>query len=212
MKDGHTDNEYTRWHEHHADKIDFTYSCWIWKGAHGGKGYGRVKYDKKPEFAHRAAYIEAYGGIEPHALVRHLCHNRKCVRPSHLAQGTIKQNAMDSAVDFNFSGDLNKSDVRAIRFLYDKGVPLNAIAVEFGIAYGTVYPIVCYKSYAHVDPQFNGDHSRRTTGFISDDTIREARQMILAGEPNAQIARNLGINGSAVSNIRTGKRYSGRGV
>lgn len=205
--------EWTDWHEKHADKIELVagVDCWIWIAASGAGGYGRVSYNQKAECAHRAAYIEAHGGIPGGSIIRHLCHNRMCVRPGHLRHGTHLQNSHDTCTAFLGHGLLNGDQVRELRRLYEIGVPLGEIAGKFGLAYGSVYPIVSHKAYAHVDPHLRGRHTKRIKNRITDDQIMRVRTLIKRGVRNTDIARATGVNSTAISNIRTGVRYESRG-
>lgn len=204
--------EWTDWHEYHAGKIELIagIDCWIWTGcAHPG-GHGRVSSRSGHNYAHRAAYEAYTGSIDPDLMVRHLCGCAGCVRPSHLALGTAAENSKDMCEMQTSLSSLTVGQVRAIRRAYDRGERLADIADSFGIAFGSVYPIVCYKSHIHVDPEKAGKHRRRVTKFVTDEQIIEARRLIASGARNADIARRLGIAESAVSNIRTGKRYADR--
>lgn len=70
----------------------YPFQCWLWTGRKDKKGYG-VFSDIK--FGHRYSY-EYYNGPRTKGLVvRHLCNNPGCVNPSHLKEGTYKENAND---------------------------------------------------------------------------------------------------------------------
>lgn len=205
-------NEWTKWHEYHKGKIELIagIDCWIWTGCAHPRGYGRVNSRSGHYYAHRAAF-EAYNGyVDQNLMVRHLCGCAGCVRPTHLAMGTAADNGKDMSDMQTTRSDLSHDDVRELRRLYDAGKPLDEIATHFNIAFGTVYPIVSHKSFRHVDPHLKGKHKRRLKQFISDSQISEVRLLFLDGWKNADIARRFGINKSAVSNIRTGKRYADR--
>lgn len=58
-------------------------SCWEWTGTRS-RGYGRVTVNGERFMAHRRSYEMAFGPIPLGLEVDHLCHNRRCVRPSHL--------------------------------------------------------------------------------------------------------------------------------
>lgn len=205
-------NEWTAFHDFHAEKIELVagIDCWIWTGcAHPG-GHGRVSSRSGYNYAHRAAYDAYYGDLRPDLVVRHLCGCSSCVRPGHLKMGTAADNAKDTADMGRTPTHLRYNDVREIRKLYNEGIPLAEIASRFGMAYGSVYPIVIYKSFRHVDPHLKGQHKRRVANFIDDKQIAEARELISQGLRNCDIARQLGIRPNVVSNIRRGARYAHR--
>lgn len=80
-----------------------TNRCWEWLGACTAAGYGRIYSGDRPGHiigAHRAAYIVAHGEIPAGLEIDHRCHNRKCVRPSHLEAVTRSVN-IKRALDHN---------------------------------------------------------------------------------------------------------------
>jgi hypothetical protein len=78
------------------DRVDRTGDCWEWTGARNSHGYGHFKADRRNVITHRWVYELTNGPIPPGDLeVRHMCHNRVCVRPDHLLLGTPQDNAND---------------------------------------------------------------------------------------------------------------------
>lgn len=59
-------------------------NCWEWVGADDSHGYGCFRATSSNAKAHRFSYELEYGEIPAGALVDHKCHNRACVRVSHL--------------------------------------------------------------------------------------------------------------------------------
>lgn len=67
--------------------------CWEWQGSDNGVGYGRWNAGGKAIAAHRASWAIAHGSDVPDGLfIDHICHNKKCVNPSHLRLASRKQN------------------------------------------------------------------------------------------------------------------------
>lgn len=200
--------EWTDWHERHSDKIELIpgVDCWVWTGATGGGGYGRVKYGPSSEFAHRAAFIEA-GSRRPNGIVRHLCGNRMCVRPGHLAEGSYADNAKDTAEMFMTGhGRLVEAYVLAVRKRYAEGVKIKDIAYEFGVPFGTVYPIVCGKSYRHVKDGILS--AQRSPRKLTSETAAMIKSAALSGAmTQKEIAIKFGVKQSVVSRIKNGVRW-----
>lgn len=71
-------------HEHGADD-----ECWLWTAAKGGKDkrYGVINRGGRGtgmEYAHRVAWMLAYGTIPAGMEVDHRCKHTLCVNPAHL--------------------------------------------------------------------------------------------------------------------------------
>lgn len=93
-------------------KVIFTSKCWEWDGGHLPRGYSRFRFDGKDSYAHRFAYIMAYGPIPEGQEIDHKCHNPGCVNPGHLQAKTHKQNTE------NFSGPTRANKSSGLRGVY----------------------------------------------------------------------------------------------
>lgn len=55
--------------------------CWIWQGSFNGKGYA----SRSGYLVHRQAFLETGGQLGEGEEAHHLCEQRACVRPNHIA-------------------------------------------------------------------------------------------------------------------------------
>jgi hypothetical protein len=76
--------------------VEKTDECWNWTRALNNSGYGLFRLsapERRMVSAHRFAYEIENGPVAEGMVLDHLCHNRRCVRPSHLRVVTHKQNS-----------------------------------------------------------------------------------------------------------------------
>lgn len=95
------DEAKTKWLSRFMRKVDWrSDECWFWLAGIASTGYGKFWLDGKMQSAHRVAYMFAHGG-QAKRLVLHRCGNRRCVRPTHLYEGSHKDNHRDMVKDGN---------------------------------------------------------------------------------------------------------------
>ena len=71
--------------------------CWEWTGSKFSKGHGQFGTGRNhglSQQAHRTSFILTRGFF-PQGLICHTCHNRGCVNPTHLYEGTPQSNMDD---------------------------------------------------------------------------------------------------------------------
>lgn len=77
--------------------VEFTDSCWLWRGSTTKKGYGQISgepHTQKRFMAYRWLYEFVVGPIPDGLTLDHLCRNRGCVRPDHMEAVTNRVNIL----------------------------------------------------------------------------------------------------------------------
>lgn len=100
--------------------------CWIWEGCKNPKGYGVISAKPHHIMAHRLSLVLEQGVLHKGLVVMHSCDNPPCCNPSHLREGTPRENVYDCIEKKRFrvgyargeqigSHKLSEADVLAIR-------------------------------------------------------------------------------------------------
>lgn len=105
--------------------------CWIWQASCRTDGYGAfVLRHGKIVAAHRFSYELAHGSIPGDLWVLHHCDVKRCVNPSHLFLGTVKDNAADMVTKRRHWAHRGRTDEVALRGerkpnakLHDQDIP-----------------------------------------------------------------------------------------
>lgn len=141
-------------------KIDLK-GCWKWVLSLHRDGYAKIN---KFGFwqGHRLSYY-AFHKVEykKNLLVLHRCHNRDCVNPDHLYQGTHFDNAKDTAESGRAKGiflngiyhknvKLTEYVVLAIRDLFSKKYKVREIAKIYNLPRTTVSAVCHRHSWRHL--------------------------------------------------------------
>ena len=142
-------------------KVDRSGGCWVWTGAHNGRGYGtmgiREGGSQRMQYAHRLSYEMAHGPIPDGYEVCHRCDNPPCVKPEHLFIGTRQDNERDkmrkgrtlrgSAVA---TSKLTESVVLQIRAEAAAGTMQRRLAERYSVSPMTISLIVRHKTWRAV--------------------------------------------------------------
>jgi hypothetical protein len=103
-------------------------------------GYGKIKIKQKIYSAHRLAYYVAHGSIDANLNVNHIrtcIGNRACCNPSHLYQGTQRENVLDMHAQRH-----KYTVVTSIRARAAAGESAAAISRDLGVPARTVYDYI----------------------------------------------------------------------
>ena len=132
--------------------------CWLWQGL-TEFGYGWTSWHSKSEFLHRASYLAHGGTLESGKQVRHLCANKTCWNPDHLAKGTQADNEQDKRNQGRFAynqgegrynSKLTEDDVQGMRIRANRGETHQSIADRYDYARPNVGKIVNRQIWRHV--------------------------------------------------------------
>lgn len=161
--------------------------CWEWQGHINKYGYGEFSVRVDPLInrynysqAHRVSY-ELYNGPITQPVIRHTCHNKRCVNPNHLLQGTHKDNGQDMVLagrslfgERNLTNKLSEYQIMKLWYDFDnhyyKGF-YNDKAIEYGVAYQTIHRICHRKGWEYL--QKKEWRSFRTDSVISFEIVEE---------------------------------------
>lgn len=201
--------------------------CWRWRGATFPNGYGVFSRSGPgmSRYAHRAAYEFASGPIPKGLLVRHLCHNRLCCNPAHLAIGTPADNAADTvAANRQTQGEshprarLTERQVVEIRERYAGDHPTMAdLAREYGVTRSTIHLITTGRNWPKAGGPISKDRtanknrsvsgSRNPRAKLTEDDVREIRSRHAEGESKRSLARRFRVSPSQVHSVVTRRAW-----
>jgi hypothetical protein len=137
--------------------------CWEWTGGRSrksqkGGGYGVLRVNGTPQYAHRYSYALHNGAIPSGLDVLHKCDNTTCVNPMHMFLGTQTDNDRDRDAkgrtakgSQSGTAKLNDEAVREIRAILSLGrESQRSIARRFGVCQQTVSFILTRKVWRHL--------------------------------------------------------------
>ncbi len=143
------------------EKVQKSEGCWLWtanttKDRNGNKRYGLLGAGRRGEgmlYAHRVSWELHFGAIPEGLLILHRCDTPACVNPNHLFLGTQTDNMQDMAAKgrqgntgpvpgTGAKSTLSRRQILALRRKGAEGTSRKALALEFGVSYGTVRNIL----------------------------------------------------------------------
>jgi len=136
----------------HVDRSGGPEACWLWNGYIRDNGYGSIGIHGREYKAHRVSFFIEHGRISNDRFVLHRCDVRACVNPSHLFEGTPKDNSQDAVRkgrntrlygEQNGKAKLTRATVLTIRRMCRRGgVYQKDVAKQFGVSEATVSYVV----------------------------------------------------------------------
>lgn len=93
-----TSTDYQKMFTRYFQKVKMGPGCWEWTAAKHPAGYGTMRVGRKLKKATHISFLLT-NNRWPHKHLQinhHDCDNKACVRPSHIYEGTKKQNARDA--------------------------------------------------------------------------------------------------------------------
>lgn len=135
-------------------QVNITDGCWLWTGAMNGKnknrGFMNTAGRRRPKRAtHVAWWLTNHTWPQwPHEVICHACDNPKCVRPSHLFNGTLTDNRRDAIAKGRQLG-VGPAAAAQIRKLAGK-MTQKEIARRFRVNGSTISKIITRKVYADI--------------------------------------------------------------
>jgi hypothetical protein len=118
------------------EKVKKSDGCWLWTAGTNGKGYGKIRINRKDVTTHRVSWEMRNGPIPDGMCVCHKCDNPLCVNPDHLFLGTHAENMRDR--DLKGRNAATKLSAEAVREILTRKESQSAYAKKFGVAQPTI--------------------------------------------------------------------------
>lgn len=129
--------------------------CIEWTASTDGRGYGAFKLHNQRWRAHRVAYELNVAPIPEGLCIIHLCDNKRCINPHHLAAATHEANMADMKMKERAAhgskhpkAKLSSEDVAKIRELASRGAYHLDLAEQFGVSRPTITKVINGTAYS----------------------------------------------------------------
>lgn len=136
--------------------ISITPTCWLWLGSKDDEGYALFSTQRVSRLMLERKLKRPIG---PGLFACHTCDVTSCVKPSHLYEGTAKQNANDREVrgrgadvrgENNPSAQLTAALVLTCRQRHAEGETSAALAREFGMGKQGMHDVITGRNWSHL--------------------------------------------------------------
>ena len=148
----------------HLDRyeVDPNSGCWLWSGATGTDGYGRLKVLNLYVRAHRYFYEQLIGPIPPGSVVCHRCDTPLCVNPAHLFAGSMLENTKDARNKGRLCGPRSPARGQkqhcarltedAVRLIRSDDRNARILAAALGVSRGAIIAVRSRRTWRWVQP------------------------------------------------------------
>ena len=114
-------------------------SCWLWTGKTEKHGYARVMFGATRKLAHRISWELFVGPITDGMDICHKCDTPRCIRPTHLFQGTHRDNIADAVTKGRiippvYPSKINREIAENIRHDSVNGLSSRKAAAKYGVS------------------------------------------------------------------------------
>lgn len=138
--------------------VDKERGCWLWAGTRDQKGYGKLSFKGRFQFAHRVSWSLVNGSIPEGMNVCHRCDVPSCVNPDHLFLGSQADNVADMRQKGRARGGSMKGERNPDARLSTEQVlairtdtrACHVVGAEHGVSKTTVSSIRTGKTWRHV--------------------------------------------------------------
>lgn len=139
-------------------KGDLPETCVEWPFGCGGDGYGIMRVDGQVVRAARYILSKHTGvRLDSPLHVAHkpvVCHNTKCVNPSHLRWATVAENVRDQTADGTKTRGTTvpgcKLDEAKVREIRRSDLSAEEAAAKFSVSKWTIYSVRSKRNWKHV--------------------------------------------------------------
>lgn len=134
--------------------------CWEWNVLDASKAYGNkicvsIKRVKKSILPHRLSYYIHKG--EYPELIRHRCHNKCCVNPDHLEEGSHRQNSLDNSEqirqEFEYWWLRYERSIEKLTQHFDWSTVGTALSWERKLGLREKYPDIYWENSKYLSPE-----------------------------------------------------------